>query len=75
MSSLTLSALPPEILNIICSLANISDCARLGQTSQSLLHLAIPYVWESIQLEDILILLPGFCAIESTTSMSFQVSD
>ncbi|QRV95865.1 hypothetical protein RhiJN_23883 [Ceratobasidium sp. AG-Ba] len=39
----------PELLDLICSFADVSDCARLSRTSKAAFEIAVPFVWREVE--------------------------
>lgn len=51
-------SLPPEIVGGICAFVEVKDIARLAQTSRVMADLVLPYLWDGVQAEALLALLP-----------------
>ncbi|QRV81386.1 hypothetical protein RhiJN_09401 [Ceratobasidium sp. AG-Ba] len=39
----------PELLDLICSFADVSDCARLSRTCKAVFEVAVPFVWRQVE--------------------------
>jgi hypothetical protein len=49
----------PELFGLVCSHATLETCALILRSNKIGFHCAVPYVWNEIDVVDLLMLIPG----------------
>lgn len=66
--------LPAAIWDLILLNARESDLARVARTAYAVLHLVLPYLWRAIDVESLLVLLPGAWSLIPGHTTTLEVS-